>query len=597
MSLAFILSGVSGSSRPPLRESPDIDPPVVSITTFYRGASPSVVETEITDVLEEQLARVEGVKSSESSSLEQGSSITVEFELSRNVEQAANDVRDKVARVRGQLPKEADDPIVAKVDVNAQPILWLALSSTKHNGLELTEVAELILKERLQHIPGVGSIFIGGGRRYAMRVWLDPQRMANRGVTVQDIERALREENAEIPGGRVEGAGREFAVRTRGELARPEEFASIVISQTGNDVVRLGDVARVEVGPDDERTAVRWNGQQAVGLGIVKQSKASTLDVAGGVIKALPQLRQMIPPGMVLDVAYDSSTFIQDSINEVSHTILIAMCLVVLVILVFLKSFRATLIPAVAIPVSIMGALAVAYFVGFTINILTLLAMVLAIGLVVDDAIVMLENVYRHLEMRKTRRQAALDGSKEIGFAILATTISLVAVLVPVEDRGVAFGIVIAPEGATLSYTDRYMRAIEAILLKLPERRGLFTATGLGFGGPGQVTNGFIFVNLKPKGERPKSWTKMPLPLLPMIRIPVYRARSQQEIVQQLFPQLFSIPGVLAVVINPPSLGGRVSSSPVEYVLQADSYEELQKATGIMMAKASQLTVGNPPAA
>jgi len=703
MSLAIILFGVIGFSRLPVREYPDIDPPVVSITTFYRGASPSVVETEITDVLEEQLATVEGVKTIESSSLEQGSSITVEFELSRNVEQAANDVRDKVARVRGQLPKEADDPIVAKVDVNAQPILWLALSSTKHNGLELTEVAELILKERLQHIPGVGSIFIGGGRRYAMRVWLDPQRMANRGVTVQDIERALREENAEIPGGRVEGSGREFAVRTRGELARPEEFSSIVISQTGNDVVRLGDVARVEVGPEDERTAVRWNGQQAVGLGIVKQSKASTLDVAHGVIAQLPQLRQLISPGMKLDVAYDSSTFIQDSINEVSHTIVIAMCLVVLVILVFLKSFRATLIPAVAIPVSIMGALAVAYFVGFTINILTLLAMVLAIGLVVDDAIVMLENVYRHLEMRKTRRQAALDGSKEIGFAILATTISLVAVfvpvaflqgtvgrlfnefgitlavavlisgfvaltltpmltsrmlrplhgegtgwvsrtfdasfewlnrtydrvlsaalrhrarvigaalvliliaggafmfmrreLVPVEDRGVAFGIVIAPEGATLSYTDRYMRAIEAILLKLPERRGLFTATGLGFGGPGQVTNGFIFVNLKPKGERPKSWTKMPLPLLPMIQIPVYRARSQQEIVQQLFPQLFSIPGVLAFVINPPSLGGRFSSSPVEYVLEADSYEELQKATGIMMAKASQLTVGNPPAA
>jgi len=701
MSLAIVLFGIIAFSRLPVREYPDIDPPVVSITTFYRGASPSVVETEITDVLEEQLATVEGVKTIESSSLEQGSSITVEFELSRDVEQAANDVRDKVARVRGQLPTEADDPIVAKVDVNAQPILWLALSSTRHNGLELTEVSELILKERLQHIPGVGSIFIGGGRRYAMRVWLDPQRMANRGVTVQDIERGLREENAEIPGGRVEGAGREFAVRTRGELAKPEEFASIVISQTGNDVVRLSDVARVEVGPEDERTAVRWNGQQAVGLGIVKQSKASTLDVAHGVIAQLPQLRQLIAPGMKLDVAYDSSTFIQESINEVSHTILIAMCLVVLVILIFLKSLRATFIPAVAIPVSIMGALAVAYFLGFTINILTLLAMVLAIGLVVDDAIVVLENVYRHLEMGKSRRQAAFDGANEIGFAILATTISLVAVfvpvaflqgtvgrlfnefgltlavavlisgfvaltltpmltsrmlrplhggsdswasrtfdaffgwlyrtydrilraalrhrgrvigaallfiavagvafvfmrreLVPVEDRGVCFGIVIAPEGATLSYTDRYMRAIEAILLPLPERRGLFTATGLGFGGPGQVTNGFIFVNLKPKGERPKSWTKEPLPFLPMIQIPVYRARTQQEIVQQLFPQLFSIPGVLAFVINPPSLGGRFSSSPVEYVLEADSYEELQKATTTMMAKASQLAIGKPP--
>jgi multidrug efflux pump len=680
MSLAIILFGVIAFTRLPVREYPDIDPPIVSITTFYRGASPNVVETEITDVLEEQLATLEGVKTMQSSSLEQGSNITVEFELNRDVEQAANDVRDKVARVRGQLPREAEDPIVAKVDVNAQPILWLALSSTKHNGLELTEVAELLLKERLQHVPGVGSIFIGGGRRYAMRVWLDPQRMANRNVTVGDIETALREENAEIPGGRVEGSGREFAVRTRGELTKPEEFASIIVSQQGNDVVRLGDVSRVEVGPEDERTAARWNGQQAVGLGIVKQSKASTLDVAAGVHKALPELTQLISPGMKLDVAYDSSTFIQDSINEVSNTIVIAMCLVVLVILVFLKSFRATLIPAVAIPVSIMGALAVAYFLGFTINILTLLAMVLAIGLVVDDAIVVLENVYRHLEMGKTRRQAAFDGSKEIGFAILATTISLVAVFVPVaflqgtvgrlfnefgitlavavlisgfvalsltpmltsrmlrplhggsdswasrtfdaffewlnrtydrvlraalrhrarvigvaalliviagaafffmrrelvptEDRGIAFGIVIAPEGATLSYTDRYMRQIESILLPLPERRGLFTATGLGFGGPGQVTNGFIFLNLKPRHER---------------------NRSQQELVQQLFPQLFSIPGVLAFVINPPSLGGRFSSSPVEYVLEADSYEELQKATTTMMAKASQLTVGKPP--
>ena len=681
MSLTIILFGVISFTRLPVREYPDIDPPVVSITTFYRGASPNVVETEITDVLEEQLATLEGVKTIQSSSLEQGSKITIEFELSRNVEQAANDVRDKVARVRGSLPREADDPIVAKVDVNAQPIVWLALSSTTHNGLELTETAELVLKDRLQHVPGVGSIFIGGGRRYAMRVWLDPLRMASRGITTQDVERAIRAENAEIPGGRVEGQGREFAVRTRGELTQPEEFASLIVAQSGNDVVRLGDVAKVEVGPEDERTAVRWNGKQAVGLGIIKQSKASTLDVAAGVQKILPELKQIIPPGTVLDVAYDSSTFIQDSINEVSHTILIAMCLVVLVIIVFLKSFRATFIPAVAIPISIIGALAVAYFLGFTINILTLLALVLAIGLVVDDAIVVLENVYRHLEMGKTRRRAALDGSHEIGFAIMATTISLVAVFVPVaflqgtvgrlfnefgitlavavllsgfvalsltpmltsrmlkplhggsdtwasrtfdaffgwlnrfydrtlraalrhrgrvigvaffliviagaafffmrrelvptEDRGIAFGIVLAPEGSTLAYTDRYMRQIESILLRLPERRGLFTATGLGFGGPGQVTNGFIFVNLKPRHERHK---------------------SQQQIVQELFPQLFSIPGVLAFVINPPSLGGGFSSSPVEYVLEADSYEDLQKATRTMMAKAgTDLTIGKKP--
>ena len=695
MSLAIILFGIIAFSRLPVREYPDIDPPIVSVTTFYRGASPNVIETEITDVLEEQFATLEAVKTIDSSSREQGSVITIEFELSRDVEQAANDVRDRVARVRGRLPREADDPIVAKVDVNAQPIFWIALSSDRHTGLELSEMADVVLKERLQRLPGVGSVFIGGERRYAMRVWLDSQLMASHRVTTQDVERAVSSENAEIPGGRVEGKNREFAVRTRGELTKPEEFASIVIAQHGTDLVRLGDVAQVQVGPEDERTAARWNGQQAVGLGVVKQKNASTLEVAGQVRKSLPELQKLVPAGMKLDVAYDSSTFIQDSITEVSHTIVVAMCLVVLVILVFLKSFRATFIPAVAIPVSIVGALAVAYFLGFTINILTLLALVLAIGLVVDDAIVMLENVYRHMELGKPRLRGALDGANEIGFAIMATTISLVAVfipvaflqgtvgrlfnefgltvavavlisgfvalsltpmlcsrilqplhggkdtwvsrtfdrffdwlnafydrllrgamrgywrvltvagvfvavavvafifmrreLVPVEDRGVGFGIVIAPEGSTLEYTDKYMREVESILMPLPERRGLFTATGLGFGGPGRVTNGFLFLSLKPLAERPKQWIPTPLPIFSWVQVPMYRARSQQEIVQQLFPRLLGIPGVLAFVINPPSLGGSFSSSPVDYVLQAQDYETLGQAVGIMMGEAQKL--------
>ncbi|HLQ66496.1 MAG TPA: efflux RND transporter permease subunit [Candidatus Limnocylindrales bacterium] len=672
MSLAIILFGVISFARLPVREYPDIDPPIVSIQTFYRGASPNVVETEITDVLEEQLATLEGVKTIESSSREQGSSISVEFELSRDIEEATNDVRDRVSRVRGQLPTEADDPIVAKVDVNAQPIVWLALSSQRFSNLELSDVADRILKERLQRLPGVGNIFLGGERRYAMRVWLDPARMASHGLTTQDVEAAIRRENAEIPAGRVEGNEREFAVRTRGDLVSSDEFGAIIVKQDGTERVRLDDVAQVQVGAEDERTAVRWNGQPAVGLGIVKQSKASTIDVADAVRAALPELSRALPGGMKLDVAYDSSSFIKDSIREVTQTIFIAILLVILVILVFLKTARATLIPGIAIPISIIGTFAVAYFMGFTINILTLLALVLAIGLVVDDAIVVLENIVRHMEMGKGRLRAALDGANEIGFAVLATTITLVAVfvpvsfltgtvgrlfsefglsvavavlisgfvaltltpmlcsrilrpshdqgraargidrffdgmntryertlrwflthrgialgaavllllliaglftilpreLVPVEDRGVAFGIVIAPEGSTLEYTDRYMRQVEAILLPLPERRGLFTATGLGFGGPGQVTNGFMFLGLKPRGERHK---------------------SQQQLVQELFPRLISIPGVLAFVINPPSLGGRFSSSPVEYVLQAETYEQLAQGVGAMMGEASKL--------
>ncbi len=674
MSLAIVLFGVISFSRLPVREYPDIDPPIVSITTFYRGASPNVIETEITDVLEEQLSTLEGIKTITSSSQEQGSVITVEFELNRDSDQAANDVRDRVSRVRGQLPREADDPVVSKVDVNAQAVVWLALSSDRHSGLELSDTADRVLKEHIQRLPGVGSVILGGERRYAMRVWLDPQRLAARGLTVQDVERAIRAENAEIPGGRVEGPQREFSVRTRGEIDRPDEFAAIVVAQKGDEKVRLGDVADVRIGAEDERTAIRYNGKPALGLGIVKQSKASTLDVAAGVRKSLPDLVKLLPEGMRLDVAYDSSTFIQDSVTEVTHTLVIAVGLVVLVILIFLKSFRATVIPSLAIPTSIIGTFAVMYFAGFTVNILTLLALVLAIGLVVDDAIVVLENVYRHMEMGKPRMQAAWDGTREIGFAVLATTISLVAVFVPVaflsgtvgrlfkefgisvaaavaisgfvaltltpmlcsrmlkplhgggkgwatrtfdnfftgldrtyrallhgamrhralvvigaillvcgagfvfnalprelapiEDRGVAFGIVLAPEGSTLEYTDRYMREIEARVLPLPERNGLFTATGLGFGGPGRVTNGFMFLNLKPRAER---------------------QRRQQDIVAGLFPQLISIPGVLAFVINPPSLGGQFSSSPVEYVLQADTYDDLQQSVGTMMGEASQL--------
>jgi len=674
MSLVILLFGIIMFTRLPVREYPDIDPPIVSITTLYRGASPSVVETEITDILEEQLATLEGVKSLTSSSQEQGSVITVEFELNRDVNEAANDVRDRVSRVRGTLPTEAEDPIVAKVDTNAQPIFWLGLTSPTVSTLELSEIADVVLKERIQKLPGVGNIFIGGERRYAMRVWLDPARMIARGLTASDVEEALRRENAEIPGGRVEGEGREFAVRTEGDLATPEEFSAIVVSHSAEGRVLLGDIARVEVGPEDERSVARYNGQPAIGLGIVKQAKASTLEVSEAVRNALPELRTFLPPNVQLETAYDSSVFIQESVREVGDTILIGVCLVVLVILVFLKSFRATLVPAAAIPVSIIGTFAIVYFLGFTINILTLLALVLAIGLVVDDAIVMLENIYRHMEMGKPRRRASIEGAKEIGFAIVATTLAVVAVFVPVafqtgnvgklfrefgisvafavflsgfvaltltpmlcskiltplysgkrnwaarsfdaffhgldrvyerslrfalrvpaliflvvavlgalawfayqrlprelvptEDRSFAFGFVIAPEGSTLAYTDRYLRQLEGILLSNPNQEALFTAAGLGFEGPGRVTDGVVFMRLKPRDERDQ---------------------SQQEVVGQLFPQTFAIPGVLAFIVNPPSLGGQGSVNAVEYVLEADSYDVLQQSVGIMMMKASQL--------
>ncbi|HPR89261.1 MAG TPA: efflux RND transporter permease subunit [bacterium] len=674
MSLAILLFGIISFSRLPVREYPDIDPPIISVVTLYRGASPSVVETEITNILEEQFATLEGVKTMTSSSREQGSVITIEFELNRNVDEAANDVRERVSRVRGSLPREIDDPVISKVDANAQPIYWIALYSKEHSALELSDVADRILKERLQRLPGVGSVLLGGERRYAMRIWLDPLRLAARGLTPQDVENAVRRENTETPAGRIEGNYREFSVRTQGDLTTPEEFGAIIVSNRNEDVVHLRDVAEVSVGAADERTVARYNGETAVGLGVVKQNKASTVEVAAQVRAALPELEKLLPGGMQLETAYDSSVFIHESITEVRQTLLIAMILVIIVVLAFLKSVRATGIPTIAIPISIIGALTIAYFAGFTLNILTLLALVLAIGLVVDDAIVVLENVYRHMELGKSRWRAALDGSKEIGFAVMATTIALVAVfvplafltgtvgilfnefgvtlavavaisgfvalsltpmlcsrilrplhgsgnswasrsfdaffnwmnrtyeralklvlahrvvvsaaalvllasgiwlfrmlpreLVPVEDRGVGFGVIIAPEGSTLEYTDRYQREVEARLLALPEHHSLFSAIGLSFGGPGSVTNGFMFLGLKPRQERHK---------------------SQQQIVQELFPQLMAIPGVLAFVINPPGLGGRIGASPVEYVLQGDTYQELNQAVGVVMGEASRL--------
>jgi len=672
MSLTILLFGAISFFRTPVREYPNIDPPIVSITTVYRGAASNVIEAEITQLIEEELATLEGVKLLRSSSQEQVSRITVEFVLSRDVDQAANDVRDRLARLRGRLPRESDDPIVSKVDTNAQAVMWLALYGEGFSNLEVSDVAGVVLKERLLRLPGVGSVIIGGERRYSMRIWLDPARLAAYGLTVVDVDNAIQGQNAEIPSGRIEGEGREFSVRTRGELADPAQFGAIFLAQRGDQAVHLSDVAEVAVGAEDERTIIRYNRLPAVGLGIVKQASASTLEVANAVKAALPQLGTQVPKGMRLEVAYDSSTFIRDSISEVRMTLLLALGLVVLVIFVFLKSPTATLIPTLAIPVSIIGAFTVVYFAGFTINILTLLALVLAIGLVVDDAIVMLENIYRHLEMGKSRLQAAFDGAKEIGFAIVATTIALVAIFVPVafltgnvgrlfnefgmtvavavlisgfvalsltpmlsskmlrghqtegklaravqrrfdaldqlydrtvrrallrrklvlaitaatfiaiallfrslpselvptEDRGTIVGILVAPEGSTLTYTDRYARQIEEIYTSVPERAGLFTAIGLTGEGPGRVTDGFFFLPLKPFAER---------------------ERSQQEIVQDLFPKLLAVPGVLSFAINPPSLGGQFSSTPVQYVIQAATYDELRPAVEAMMADASKL--------
>ena len=432
MSLALVLFGVISYNRLSVREFPDIDPPIVSVTTILPGANPRVVESAVTDILEEELATLEGLRTLTSSSGEQSSNITLEFTLERDIEISAQDVREKVARVRNRLPREVLEPVVAKQDADAQPFYWLALSGQNYTLLQLSDIADRIVKTRLQTISGVGRAFIAGERRYSMRVWLSPTELAARGLTVQDVEEAIRSRNVEIPSGRIESTQREFTVRSLGELKTPDQFANITVANQNGSLVKLRDLARVELGPRNERSYLRFNGDPALGVGIVRQSKANMVDVADAIREALPEIRSMLPPGVSIGTAFDSSVFVKRSIRETLYTLALAAVLVVIIIFVFLRNLRATIIPGLAIPVSIIAAFGLMYVFGYTINTFTLLALILAIGLVVDDAIVVLENAYRHQEtMHDDPEVAAITGTREIAFAVIATTVALVAVFTP----------------------------------------------------------------------------------------------------------------------------------------------------------------------
>jgi multidrug efflux pump len=431
MSIIIVLFGLISLTRLQNRELPDIDPPIVSVTTIFPGAAPEVVETSVTDVIEDRVNGIAGVKHLLSESREQVSQVTVEFDLSVDIDRAANDVRDRVARARRDLPDEVEDPIVEKRDSDARAVVWLALSGERYDQIELTSLAERRIVDRLAKLAGVSNVIIGGERRYSMRLWLDNRMMASFGLTIADIEAALNRENVDIPSGRVESAETEFTVRSLGELRSVDDFRDLIIGSFSGDLVRLRDVARVEVGAESVRKIVRVNGLPAIGLGVVKQSKANTLDVAALVKAEVAELVHEMPPGVDLAVAFDGSKFIRESIRDVSRTIFEAIVLVVLVIYIFLRSVRATLIPAVAIPVSVLGSLAFLYFAGFTINTLTLMGVTLAIGLVVDDAIVVLENITRWVESGTPPMEAARRGINEISFAVVAAMVSAVAVFLP----------------------------------------------------------------------------------------------------------------------------------------------------------------------
>ena len=663
ISSVMVIFGFFAYQKMTVREYPDIDPPIVSVTTIYRGASARIIETRVTQVIEDAVAGIAGIKTIESSSRGESSSVSIEFHLSRDIESAANDVRDRVARVVGRLPEEAEIPRVAKTEADARPIIWVAMTSDRMDGLALTDYAARYLVDRLSIVPGVASVRIGGQRRYAMRVWFDKWALAARELTVHDVEDALRSQNVELPSGRIESLRREFAVRIESALKTPQEFRNIVVKEGDGYLVRLGEVAHVEIGPESDRSELRANGRSAVGLGVVRQSKANTLEVANGVRAVVELLRPTLPEGMRLDVSYDQSLFISQSIREVFVALSIAFALVVGVIFFFLRNLRATLIPVVAIPVSVIASITVLAALGYSINVLTLLALVLVIGLVVDDAIVVLENVHRHIEDGEPPLLAAQRGTRQIAFAVIATTLVLVAVFIPIsflegntgrlfrefgvavaaavifssvvalsltpmmcskllrpareegffyrvteplfvgmrqgyrwllqralgmpivvialaiavsgvaynmfealprefaptEDRGIIFIPISAPEGSSLDYTRGYVLEIEKELLPLVDEgivARVFTILAPGFSRPGQVNSAFVFLRLT-------DWKD--------------REVKQQDVARRIFPTLLAIPGVRAFAVNPPSLGQRHYSAPVQMVLGGPSYEALSE--------------------
>lgn len=667
LSAAIVLFGAIGYTRLSVREYPDIDPPIISVSTFLPGANPRVMESAVTDILEEELSTVEGLRTLTSTSGEQSSNITLEFNLGRSVESAAQDVRDKVSRVRGRLPREVLEPVIAKQDADAQAFYWLALSGENYTLLDLSDIGDRVVKQRLQTIPGVGNSFIAGERRISMRIWISAKELAARGLTVQDVETAIRSRNVEIPAGRIESDNREFTVRSLGELKTPQEFGDLVVTSQGGQLVRLRDLARVELGPRDERSMLRFNGTSAVAVGIVRQSKANMVDVADSIRAALPRIEQALPPGVQLRTAFDQSVYVKRSISETIDTLFLAFGLVVVIIFLFLRNLRATIIPGLSIPVSIIGAFGVMYFLGFSINTFTLLALILAIGLVVDDAIIVLENAYRHQEeLGEDPVTAAMRGTSEIGFAVIATTISLVAVFAPLaflqgttgrlfnefgvalagsvvisgfvaltltpmlcariltvpkshgrvyqaleraldwlavtyaatlgwairrravvlggaavalavayvtfnvlkrefipgEDRGFFMAATTAPQGSTVAFTDGYQKQVEGVMAGVPEINTYFSVVGFG----GDVSGGFLFVNMK-------DWRD--------------RERSTQDVIGGIMPQLFGIPGVQAFAFAPSPIGG--FGSPVQFVVQHPDFDSLIAAMPAFQARASQI--------
>ncbi len=664
LSLLLILVGAVSFTRLQVREYPRIDEPVVNVSTKLIGASSEVIESQVTKPLEDSIAGIDGVEIITSISRSEQSQITVRFKLEKNPDDAAADVRDRVSRVRARLPDAIDEPVIAKVEADATPTIWLAFTSDTLSPLQVTDVVNRIVKPRLQTVSGVADVQVNGDRKFSMRIWLDPDRLASYRLTVQDVEDALRKQNLEVPAGRIESRQREFSVTARTDLNTEEQFGAVALKTVSNYTVRLRDVARIEQAAASERSSVRLNGVPSISAGVIRQATANPLEVSAGVRQMLPKLQQDLPSGITVQVANDNSVFIDKSVKSVFRTITEAVVLVALVVFLFLRHLRAAIIPLVTIPVSLVGTFAIMAVAGFTINTLTLLALVLAIGLVVDDAIVVLENIFRHVEDGMSPFQAALKGAKEIGFAVVAMTMTLAAVfaplafapgrtgrlftefaltlagavivsgfvaltltpmmcskllrhearpnrfdvwmeagldrvtrgygsalrwtlahrwvvlvvmlasaagswvlfttakseLAPLEDRGVILATINAPDGSTLDYTARYLRAIEGIGRDYPEFDRVFVVAG----NP-TVSQGVSFL-------RTVDWDQ--------------RERSTLQLARELQPRFSGLPGVTAFPVTPPSLGQGFRERPINYVIVTnDSYVNLSRVTQQMLAE------------
>ena len=432
LTIIIILFGLIGYTYLGVREYPSVDNPIISVTCSYAGANADVIENQITEPLEQNINGIPGIRSLSSVSQQGQSRITIEFELSVDLETAANDVRDKVSRAQRNLPDDCDPPTVSKADADAQPILMVALQSDKRSLLELSEVADLTVKEQLQTIPEVSSVSIWGEKRYSMRLWLDPVKMAGYGITPTDVKEALHRENVELPSGSIEGNTVELTIRTMGLMHTVQEFNDLILREENNQIIRLSDIGRAELGPADQKSYMKMNGIPMVGVVVIPQPGANHINIADAVYKRMQTMEKDLPEDIQYNYGFDNTRFIRASIEEVKSTVYEAFILVIIIIFLFLRDWRVTLIPCIVIPVSLVGAFFVMYVAGFSINVLSMLAIVLAVGLVVDDAIVMTENIYIRIEQGMTPLEAGIEGSKEIFFAVISTTITLVAVFFPI---------------------------------------------------------------------------------------------------------------------------------------------------------------------